>query len=111
MNTKVKIVHGPSGNCPVQAEGYINGHPFYFRARGAFWSLRVNRKKGVKYDFKFCDDDWYYSEEYKGENYEPLKEGQQWQFSAGWAEKEECIEFINKIAKKFVKENASRKKS
>lgn len=29
------------GNCPVQAEGRINGEPFYFRARGEHWSLSV----------------------------------------------------------------------
>lgn len=29
------------GNCPVQAEGTINGKPFYFRARGQHWSLGI----------------------------------------------------------------------
>jgi hypothetical protein len=29
------------GNCPVQAEGKINGEPFYFRARGERWALNV----------------------------------------------------------------------
>jgi hypothetical protein len=29
------------GNCPVQAEGEINGKPFYFRARGESWSLSI----------------------------------------------------------------------
>jgi hypothetical protein len=29
------------GNCPVQAEGTINGKPFYFRARGEAWSLGI----------------------------------------------------------------------
>lgn len=29
------------GNCPVQAEGTIHGHPFYFRARGAYWSMSI----------------------------------------------------------------------
>lgn len=29
------------GNCPVQAEGMVDGQPFYFRARGAHWSLDV----------------------------------------------------------------------
>lgn len=29
------------GNCPVQAEGTINGEPFYFRARWDHWSLGV----------------------------------------------------------------------
>lgn len=29
------------GNCPVQAEGTIDGEPFYFRARGCSWSLGI----------------------------------------------------------------------
>lgn len=29
------------GNCPVRAEGTINGKPFYFRARGDHWSLGI----------------------------------------------------------------------
>jgi len=29
------------GACPVQAEGTIDGHPFYFRYRGDEWSLTI----------------------------------------------------------------------
>src|SRR5690554_1410490 len=29
------------GHCPVQAEGTINGRPFYFRSRGDGWSFGV----------------------------------------------------------------------
>lgn len=29
------------GNCPVQAEGRIDGKPFYFRARGCSWSIGI----------------------------------------------------------------------
>jgi len=35
------IITEIGGNCPVQAEGTIDGKPFYFRARGALWSLGV----------------------------------------------------------------------
>ena len=34
-------IHSLGGNCPVQAEGLIDGHPFFFRARGAHWSMTV----------------------------------------------------------------------
>lgn len=34
-------IDGIYGNCPVQAEGTINGKPFYFRARGDHWSLGI----------------------------------------------------------------------
>lgn len=29
------------GQCPVQAAGTINGAPFYFRARGNWWSMGI----------------------------------------------------------------------
>ena len=31
----IKWIYRPSGNCPVQAEGYFKGKNFYFRSR---WS-------------------------------------------------------------------------
>jgi hypothetical protein len=31
------------GNCPVQAEGTIDGQEFYFRARHEHWSLSIGR--------------------------------------------------------------------
>lgn len=30
----IKWKYKPTGNCPVQAEGWFLGHYFYFRARG-----------------------------------------------------------------------------
>lgn len=35
------VIDWIGGNCPVQAEGTINGTSFYFRARGESWSLEV----------------------------------------------------------------------
>ena len=29
------------GRCPAEAEGRIDGEPFYFRARGQRWSLSI----------------------------------------------------------------------
>jgi hypothetical protein len=29
------------GSCPVQAEGTIDGVPFYFRARGGSWTMAI----------------------------------------------------------------------
>ena len=31
-----------SGMCPVQAEGWMDGFPFYFRARHCGWTLTVS---------------------------------------------------------------------
>lgn len=38
MSTKIDAIYG---DCPVQAEGFIDGEPFYFRARGLGWSLSI----------------------------------------------------------------------
>lgn len=35
------IITSLGGVCPVQAEGTINGKPFYFRARHGKWSLDI----------------------------------------------------------------------
>jgi hypothetical protein len=39
MNTEGLI---PYGNCPVQADGTVNGNPAYFHARGDGWSFAVS---------------------------------------------------------------------
>jgi len=35
----IKWKYKPSGNCPVQAEGWFLGHYFYFRARGEYATI------------------------------------------------------------------------
>lgn len=40
------VLNWLGGSCPVQAEGSIDGHPLYFRARGARWSLEIGKTKG-----------------------------------------------------------------
>jgi len=85
----------PSGTCPVQAEGTINGYPFYFRSRHMRWSIRVARNKDGD---PFDDDAWYFEEDY------PSKEGEEHlrRVSAGYAAKEECIKFIERCAETFI---------
>lgn len=73
------VIDWLSGNCPVQAEGTIDGVPFYFRARGCRWSLSVG---GDPLD----DFAWYYEEPY-GETYE-----------AGWMSEPEAVSFIERGA-------------
>lgn len=41
MSAPIIVIDLIGGNCPVQAEGTINGAPFYFRARGARWRVEV----------------------------------------------------------------------
>ena len=70
------------GNCPVQAEGSIEGFGFYFRARGSYWTIDI---------LDGSPDGWHYGEPYPGG-----------QFAAGWMEESEARSFITMAAKKFV---------
>jgi hypothetical protein len=71
------------GNCPVQAEGRINNQPFYFRARGDEWSLRIGGDEPVS------NPEWRYEEPYG-----------QWP-DAGWMTEDEARAFIKLAAEKF----------
>ncbi len=73
------------GNCPVQAEGTINGKEFYFRARGDSWSL------GIGGDNVVMDPEWSYEEDY-GSN----------PFAAGWMTEGEARDFIAKAARIYA---------
>ncbi|MEP3616861.1 hypothetical protein [Parasphingorhabdus sp.] len=81
------------GNCPVQAEGTIEGKPFYFRARGQHWSLSVGGQDPV------INPDWSYEEAY-GEG----------PFDAGWMSEEEARGFLEKAAGLYMdRDNAAPK--
>jgi hypothetical protein len=86
------------GKCPVQAEGTINGLPFYFRSRYGHWSLSISpRADGDPLD----KDAWRHREEYDGVERDEPKEvypGRFMQFGAGWAGEHECAAFIEKAA-------------
>ncbi len=82
------------GHCPVQAEGFVDGFPFYFRARGNHWSMTIaNRVDFPQEDlYHGCPDAWYYEEKY-GEG----------PFDAGWMELSEANRFIRKAVKLYRK--------
>ena len=84
-----------SGNCPVQAEGTVNGKRFYFRARGEHWSFEVHDSAECEY-LGWPDDGqtWYYEEEYGS-----------WP-DAGWMEESEARAFIDKAADLYENRNA-----
>lgn len=71
------------GNCPVQAEGSVYGHPFYFRARGSSWTFEVYDEEGVTVIFQ----EW----EMWGD--EP--------FGAGWMPEEDAQAIVVKCIEKF----------
>ena len=80
------------GNCPVQAEGTIDGFPFYFRARGERWTMTVANKKDTAREelYSGYPDTWHYEE--------PYGDGP---FAAGWMEEKEALAFIYKAADLF----------
>ena len=72
------------GNCPLQAEGAIDGVPFYFRARGKNWSFCVG-------DDPINHPTWEYGESY-GDG----------PFDAGWMTTDEALSFIRKAAAMYM---------
>lgn len=92
-----------SGYCPVQAEGTINGLPFYFRSRGEHWALYVALKPNGD-PLERCDATWSHRELYPGSrNEDPVMiYGRPCKFSAGSATREECKAFIEQAAELFA---------
>lgn len=83
----VEIVYDMiGGNCPVQAEGQINGYYFYFRARGEGWHMELGLPKGHVGWYGVAA--WEYEEDYHG----PEKD-------AGWIGLNEAKTFIEKAAR------------
>jgi len=70
------------GMAPVQAEGTVDGQPFYFRSRGAKWSMGIGEEPVLA-------PDW--------EHTEPFGE---WP-DAGYITKEQALEFIEKSVKLY----------
>lgn len=72
------VIDWLGGNCPVQAEGTIDGQKFYFRARGSKWSFSVGGEL-------IWSPDWRYEEPYGDGPY-----------AAGWMSEEAARAFIDK---------------
>ena len=79
------VIETYGGNCPVQADGTVNGKPFYFRARGQRWSMSIGG------DDVIGKPEWYHQEAY-GDT----------EFAAGWMEWEEALTFLRKAAAMYV---------
>jgi hypothetical protein len=74
------------GFCPVQAEGFINGVPFYFRARGMTVAIYVGAGPDL-----LGSPDWHYAESY-GDS----------PFAAGWMDLDAARAFIDKAAQLYA---------
>ena len=94
----IEYEQGPCGLCPVQAEGKINGLPFYFRSRGNNWSLSIAATPDgdpLDHDARF-----HHHEIYDGVS----------PYGAGYAEPYEAKAFIERAAKLLLGENQENKK-
>jgi len=83
LNSPWIVIDTIGGNCPVQAEGTIDGHPFYFRARGQHWNIGIGGEP-------VGAPAWEHEEAY-GDG----------PFAAGYMPVEEAMQFIRKAAQKF----------
>lgn len=86
MNINVDSI---GGNCPVQAQGTVDGVSFYFRSRGEGWSFSVGADPlsvlmGQEEGFNYWED-------YPGGAY-----------AAGWIEEEEALSFIETGARLYA---------
>lgn len=79
------IIQWIGGNCPVQAGGFVNGKPFYFRARGEEWRMNIGGADVV------AEPEWSYAEDYGSDA-----------FDAGWMTEEEAMRFIERSAQGFA---------
>lgn len=77
------------GNCPVQAEGTVNGVPFVFKARGERWRLAIGEdpvavSRGEK-------EGWYREADWGDKP-----------FAAGWMPREEARAIIERCAADYM---------
>lgn len=80
------------GLCPVQAEGTINGVPFYFRARHQHWLLAIGGEDPVD------DPEWEYEEHYSDVP-----------SAAGYMTEDEARQFISAAAERFERGEPERR--
>lgn len=84
MDSLTILVETLGGNCPVQAEGTINDHPFYFRGRHEQVSLSIAGPSGDV----FGSDAWVHTDQND---------------DAGWLEDKIALDIIKAFAHIWLK--------
>lgn len=85
------------GLCPVQAEGWVNGIPFYFRSRHDHWSVSIGEDP--------IGTPWDHPGYYREEVFSPYG----WEHDAGYMHQNVALDIIWRCAREFAarrKENA-----
>jgi hypothetical protein len=86
------------GNCPLQAEGTIDGVPFYFRARGRRWAMSIGQDPvGILSTIETKPGEWFAECTWGAER-----------FAAGWMPEDEAKRLIEWCAGEYAPNAASR---
>lgn len=93
MSEPSVVIEEIGGNCPVQAEGTINGKRFYFRARGEHWRVEVHPT--AKGDFLDWPDD--------GMEWRTQGKWGDGPYAAGWMPEDVARDMIAKAAAEHAK--------
>lgn len=84
------------GFCPVQVEGTVNGHPFYFRARWDEWSFSISLNPDVDVVGMTSSEGGFYREE---------KYGMHRHYAASYMPDEDIETTIRQCAHEFITEH------
>ena len=97
MKEPIITIDAIGGNCPVQADGKIDGKPFYFRARGGRWSISIGGSDVIS------RPQWYFSAPYRDPAPTPHAIAGKLHFAAGWMPKEAAASFIYTAAQLYFR--------
>lgn len=97
-NNDLKLIGKIYGSAPVQADGTVNGYPFYFRARWDEWSFAISENPNISpVDIQLIET---------GEKYGYFAEGRvgkEWEYLASYMEVNTVKDIITKCASEYLK--------
>lgn len=95
MRTPYLVIENIGGNCPVQAEGTMQGLPWYFRARHERWAFcGANEKYGEPLNVMFGVEKGFFRQNRCGET----------RNEAGWMPLETAIHIIGQCCLAWSRE-------
>ena len=96
-NVELKLRGKIYGSGPVQAEGTINGFPFYFRARHDTWTFAISENPEIDpVDIQIIET---------GKRYGFFAEGRlgkEWEYLASYMDSDKVTEIIKKCSKEYL---------
>ena len=98
VNNALKLIGKIYGSAPVQADGTINGFPFYFRARWDEWTFAISENPNISpVDIQFIET---------GKEYGYFAEGRigkEWEYLASYMEVDMVKDIITKCSNEYLK--------